>query len=538
MADTKGARLNALCCSLRLRLGLWLGALVIGFSLLTAVHTHIENEARGRARLDDELARTAALLRHAAPEGLTEEGQIRSGRPSRMADPDRSPPAKDKAPVSRHGRSLTFAPLPLPAGASSFLQDLAARTQHLPAGYHDVELGDEIWRVLRVLPEGETQPAPAAPPDGMGPDAREPQSGLLVAGPAGVAAHLALRSALNAALPYLGLLCLLLGGMALVLRQLFQPVQELARELDCRREDDLRPVTGSEAGQKLPSELWPFVAAFDRLLVRVDQSMDGQRRFVADAAHELRTPLSALLLQVEQLAGREGAEAEEARAALQAGLLRARRLVNQLLDCGRAREGQLGPCEAVRVADLVRDVLGEALPEAEARNQDLGLILGRDAALDEDGAVCSDLSPEDRPNQGEGGCAEGEPGLGTDPIEDAVLQLPPLALRLILRNLLENALRHCPPGSKVDVVLRREAGALVVEVRDTGPGLDEGELARVLEPFYRTLAAQHAATPGSGLGLALVRTLAEALGAELRLGPAREKKPRGLAVRLRFFSFT
>jgi len=229
------------------------------------------------------------------------------------------------------------------------------------------------------------------------------------------------------------------------------------------------------------------------LLERLRGSLDAQRAFVADAAHELRSPLTALKLQLELLrrAGNE-ADRDAAREALGAGIERASRLVEQLLALARSEPVALAAMESVDLAEIARRAIADTVPYAASRGTELALVA--DAPLHVGG--------------------------------DA------LALGLLVRNLVDNAVRYSPNGARVDVSVANESSAdgraAVLRVDDAGPGIPEAERARVFDRFYRRASS---AAEGSGLGLAIVRSVAEAHGASVSL----ETSPLGgLRVEVRF----
>ncbi|MDB5969823.1 MAG: two-component sensor histidine kinase [Hydrocarboniphaga sp.] len=282
-------------------------------------------------------------------------------------------------------------------------------------------------------------------------------------------------------LPVLGLIIWITVGRAL------RPLRSLASEVGARPAGEGAPLPA----RKLPAEVRPLVAALNDLLARLSALRDRERRFIADAAHELRTPLTALRLQLRGLAGATDSERHDSVIALNAGIDRAARLVEQMLALARqdAPEAQTPAMAPVVLADLAREVVTDLLPAADARGIDLGL------AADETGAVRGD-----------------EEGL-----------------RALLRNLVDNALRYAPEHSRVDVIVERRAGALQLRVTDEGPGIALEERGRVFDRFYRVAGSS---AGGSGLGLAIVRSIAEAHGASVSLDDGPDGH--GLSVTVRF----
>ncbi len=264
------------------------------------------------------------------------------------------------------------------------------------------------------------------------------------------------------------------------------PLDHLARAVGSRTAAMLEPLAESAA----PEEALPLVRSLNELLRRLGAALDAQRAFVADAAHELRTPLAALQLQL-QLVERAGS-AEERSAALgdlRGGLTRATHAVQQLLTLARAEPEAAAAVLAGRVAlpEIVAEVLAEQSILAEAKGIDLG---------------------------------------ATDSAKEAVVEGDPGALRTLLANLVDNAIRYTPPGGRVDVAAAVSDGRPYLQGADTGPGIPEADRARVFDRFYR-----RAAGPGSGLGLAIVKAIAERHSATVSL---RDTEGGGLTIRVEF----
>ena len=251
------------------------------------------------------------------------------------------------------------------------------------------------------------------------------------------------------------------------------PVARVRSQVAAHQADDSTEV--SEAG--LPEEIRPLVHELNLLFRRVRQAFEAQKSFVADAAHELRSPLAALRLQVQGLQRASDDDAREvAIGRLTAGIERATRLVEQLLVLARHQAGAasgLQP-EPVGLSDIARKSIADLAPLARERDIDLGM------AHADDGHIR--------------GHAE--------------------ALRIMIRNLIDNALKYSPAGGTVDVAVRRLDGRLELSVDDSGPGIAEADRARVLDRFYRS---PEATAPGSGLGLAIVKSIADLHEASLAL---------------------
>jgi two-component system OmpR family sensor kinase/two-component system sensor histidine kinase QseC len=296
-----------------------------------------------------------------------------------------------------------------------------------------------------------------------------------------LAAGAALRSVTQ--LLVVGPMLALLGGW--VVARALRPLRRLAADVRSRSSDSLAPLRADG----LPDEVTPVVSALNGLLVRLGGALDAQRAFVADAAHELRSPLTALKLQLKLL--REASDEPSRRAAaeqLTQGVERAARLVEQLLSLARAEPGAPLATEALDLAEVARQALADLLPLAHAR--------GSDVELHADAPV---------PLQGERG-----------------------ALTALVRNLADNAVRHSPPGTRVELRVALDGGAPCLWVDDAGPGIPAAERAQVFDRFVRRAASSDA---GSGLGLAIVRSVAQRHGATVELD---DSPLGGLRVQVRF----
>ncbi|WP_446809671.1 ATP-binding protein [Methylomonas sp. 2BW1-5-20] len=263
-------------------------------------------------------------------------------------------------------------------------------------------------------------------------------------------------------------LLILLPGLALVVRwgigQGLRPLQEVATAVERRNPNSLEPIPP----QDLPEEVRILVCALNSLLERLDQALVTQRQFTADAAHELRSPLTALSLQA-QLAERAGKPAQRSAAlhSLRQGIDRASHLVQQLLTLARLDPEAGGdPHGPVYLDALARSVVADLAPIAASRNVDLGITRAEPILVN--------------------GSAE--------------------SLRILLRNLIDNAINHSPFAARVDVSVIAASGAVRLEVVDTGPGIPAAERDRVFDRFYRGLDSPAA---GSGLGLAIVKRIAD-----------------------------
>ena len=306
--------------------------------------------------------------------------------------------------------------------------------------------------------------------------------------------QIARQSALYATLPLLLLVPVLLAVMLMLIRLMLRPLAELSRTVNARQENDLQPLPKTD----LPTELQPFVNAINGLLGRTGAAMESQRRFVADAAHELRSPLAALSLQAERLhAAPMSPEATERLETLQAGIRRSRHLLEQLLLLARAQNARWGQGQAaataasapatVAVLPVMRRVLEDLLPLADQKGLNLGISAAPGATQD----------------------AEADERIRVSADE--------MALYTLLRNLVDNAIRYTPVGGQIDLWVDRRGAEVVMAVQDNGPGIPAEERTRVVDPFYRVLGTGES---GSGLGLSIVDTLVGNLKGRLRLDDA------------------
>ena len=299
---------------------------------------------------------------------------------------------------------------------------------------------------------------------------------------------LARETAAKLIVPALLMLTLLAGLLTLALRRGLSPLSHAAGDVTARSVETLHPI----ALTAHPPELHLLIGAINDLMARLGGALALQRHFLADAAHELRTPITALRLQL-QLLERAGdtAQRELALSQLRAGIDRAQHLIEQLLQLSRlAPETPALRRELVDLAGLVRATVSRFSARADERQVDLGAV------------------------------AEGAPTVHADPQQLAIL----------LNNLVDNALRHTPAGGRVDVGASLEGGRPCLTVTDSGPGIAASERQRVFDRFYRGNHSHDSsgAAHGSGLGLAIVLAVAERHNAEILLDEA----PGGIGLRV------
>ena len=302
-----------------------------------------------------------------------------------------------------------------------------------------------------------------------------------------------------------------------------KPLNELQQRIRRREAHDLSPL----AERDVPEEVAPLVSAINDLLGRLDQSISSQKHFLADAAHQLKTPLAGLRMQAE-LAQREIDAGEQDPRALKRSLQhiahsseRAAHMVNQLLAMARAEAKTLArPNEPVDLAALARETVRDFVPKAMDKRIDLGYEgpgqLGDD--LDVDAAWATRPGDLDE--------AVEPPPAPAAALDQTCMLGQPTLVRELVRNLVDNALQYTPAGGTVTArVMADPFGQVVVlQVEDTGPGIAESERALVLQPFYRSLGTN---VDGSGLGLAIVSEIVAQHGAEMTIEDAR---PRAAAL--------
>lgn len=282
-------------------------------------------------------------------------------------------------------------------------------------------------------------------------------------------------------------LALVIATLALVwfgVRSGLRPLDELRRQLSRRSPTDLRPIEDGPFSE----EIAPLVAELDALLQRLGDSLDAQRHFVSDAAHQLRTPIAALQAQIELALRTTEGEQTAALATALAAVQRLAHLVRQLLALARAEPGAQAATTSVELDECVRKVAETTLPRAFAAGIDLGFAL-----------------------------------------QAARVSGSRLLLEEAIANLIDNAIRYTPAPGTVNVSVGSEAGSVVLRVEDSGPGIPPAARQQVFERFFRLPGNQR---EGCGLGLAIVRRIAAQHGATVSIGESAELG--GTAVEMRF----
>ncbi len=414
--------------SLQKRLSLMLGGATLLMGMLAGLAAFGLAYQEARELQDDTLRQIAVLY------GSSGQGSAKSGKQDH-----RSPSKAWIDPESR----ITIVHLPNDSRPAWMVDNLAA-------GFHTVAGQESPLRVF-VL-------------NGTFSDS------TVVAQPTEFRNEIALNNALRTLVPSLLFIPVVIWLIIHIVRSQLVPVNQLATLLDRQDAEHVSPLPE----QKIPREVLPFVHAINRLLVRINQLLGQQRRFIADAAHELRSPLTALSLQVHNIKQADSlALAREHILPLEAGVERARRLTEQLLDMARI-QASVTERSWVDVEGLARELIEEFVPLATARRIDLGL----------------------------------------DVLTKLSLFANPESLRLVLGNGLENALKYTPEGGEVTIRLSMDGGDAFIEIIDNGPGIPDSYRKRVFDPFYRMPDTQG---NGSGLGLAIAREAALRMGGQITL---------------------
>ncbi len=336
-------------------------------------------------------------------------------------------------------------------------------------GYADMTLADERWRVYSL----------------------DTVWGVIqVAQPWSVRDRLAREAAFRVLAPVLVILFAMAAAVVWIVGRGLAPLRRLAAEVQRRDASSLAPIDAPQ----LPAETVPLIEELNRLLARLSVAFGKQRAFVADAAHELRSPLTALSLQLQLLdRARDDEARRDARARLGAAVDRAIHLANQLLTLARS-EPEDAPVELRRIG--LEPSARSGIADVHALAAERGIELSLDA--DDSALVSGDAD----------------------------------ALRVLVRNLVDNAVRYTPAGGRVQVrvqtVVSGAERRAVLEVADTGPGIPASERERAFDRFVRR---PDAADGGTGLGLAIVKAIADRHGAEVSLDDA---EPQGLCVTVTF----
>ena len=249
------------------------------------------------------------------------------------------------------------------------------------------------------------------------------------------------------------------------------PIEELAHRMDQRTDHEL----GQVPTDGIPIEVRPFVGAINRLLARVTQSVETQKRFIADAAHELRSPLTALSLQAESLDSVNLSEPNQSKIQrLKEGLLRARNLLEQLLTLARTQGHLQNVSTSVSVGEIFRRVLEDLMPLALRKQLNIGVVSEEDVTL-----------------------------FGNE-----------TEISTLIKNIVDNAIRYTPEGGQIDLSVGVNNEKVNIIVHDSGAGIPPEEIDRVFDPFFRVAGNQEI---GSGLGLSIVKNIIEKMNGHIYL---------------------
>jgi two-component system OmpR family sensor kinase len=429
--------------SLKIQLSLWIAAAILAAGCAATAASFYFAFGEAHTFQDDTLRQIGILI------GKIPDASIEQAGITQDADP-----STEAVAIMRMKDDDT--------GTCNLSGDIAIPCE-LSNGWHTIDAGKQRWRLLVT-----------SRPSGLR---------FAIIQSTALRDEIARDGSLRTLIPMLCLMLALIPLVTLLIQRMLSPVTRLAATLDQARDDDFgeMPETG------VPAEIIPFVMSINRLLRRLIAAMSQQRRFVADAAHELRSPLTALTLQAQNLdRAAMNPDLRERVDALRAGLARSTRLVTQLLSLARLQQSDPAALELVSLQDVVKQVMEESHAYAQSRHTDLGV----------------------------------------ERLESIAVKVERLALHTALRNLVDNAIRYTPERGRVDIRVYPENHWVVIEVQDNGPGISEEDLERVCQPFFR---GSETGETGSGLGLAIVSDIARNMGGSLGLSTTAS----GLLVRLK-----
>jgi two-component system OmpR family sensor kinase len=434
--------------SLKTRLSYWISAAILSVAIIAASFTFSSAFEEAHELQDDVLQQMAVLFDHYS---LT------------LNNGTLTPLSQDQ---------LEFQVSVQLLGSNSASNALAQNTLALPSnltdGFHTVDLATQSWRVL-VRTLSSTQR-------------------IAIAQDTAIRDDIAFETALHTLMPLLVLIPLLLLLLGYILGKILGPISILAHEVDRQTEHDLQLIPTTQ----LPSEIVPFVEAINRLLSKNSQVIASQKRFIADAAHELRSPITALSLQAQRLQQTELTDdARQKLNALQAGIGRSIHLLEQLLSMARQQDNSVQQPQTISLKMVFVEVIEDLYPLAEAKEIDLGFSQDNDAELNAN----------------------------------------PVRLKTLIHNLIDNAIRYTPNGGKIDLSITKTDQYIEMTIKDTGPGIATDEAQKVFEPFYRVLGSNEY---GSGLGLAIVASIVQQMDAKISLAPTDPVNNCGLCITVQF----
>ena len=317
--------------------------------------------------------------------------------------------------------------------------------RHAPAGYSEENINGQPYRIYTLQKDG----------------------GELiyqVGQPVAFREDTAKQAGLESLIPTLLRLALIWLLIPVVVRTAFASLARAAAQAERVGIGHLKPLDISH----VPQEVRPFTDSINRMIARLQVGIEAEKRFIADAAHELRTPIAALQLRMDNIANAPDAESRmEREHELREAIVRSGVMIRQLLELARAdADLEAGASETVDVRQLIQHLVADLLPVADSRSIDLGVRQ----------------------------------------FELAFVHVREGDLRMAVRNLVENALRYTSAGGNVDIDVLRQQNDVVIAVTDSGPGIPEASIQRVFDRFYR-LQADH--VEGSGLGLSIVKAVIE-----------------------------
>lgn len=434
--------------SLKTRLSYWISAAILSVAIIAASFTFSSAFEEAHELQDDVLQQMAVLFDRYS---LTPN------------DSTLTPLSQDQLEFQVSVQLLGDNP-----ASNPIAKNILALPSNLTDGFHTVNLATQSWRVfVRTLSSSQR---------------------IAVAQETAIRDNIAFETALHTLMPLLVLIPILLLLLGYILGKILSPISILAHDVDRQTEHDLQLIPTTQ----LPSEIVPFVEAINRLLSKNSQVITSQKRFIADAAHELRSPITALSLQAQRLQQTELTDdARQKLNALQAGISRSIHLLEQLLSMARQQDNSIQQHQQTSLKTVFTEVIEELYPLVEAKEIDLGFSQDSDAQLNAN----------------------------------------PVRLKTLIHNLIDNAIRYTPSGGKVDLSIIETEQGIEMTIKDTGPGIENTEVQKVFEPFYRILGSNEY---GSGLGLAIVASIVQQMDAKISLTPADPVNNCGLCVTVQF----
>lgn len=434
--------------SLKTRLSYWISAAILSVAIIAASFTFSSAFEEAHELQDDVLQQMAVLFDRYS---LTPN------------DSTLTPLSQDQLEFQVSVQLLGDNP-----ASNPIAKNILALPSNLTDGFHTVNLATQSWRVfVRTLSSSQR---------------------IAVAQETAIRDNIAFETALHTLMPLLVLIPILLLLLGYILGKILSPISILAHDVDRQTEHDLQLIPTTQ----LPSEIVPFVEAINRLLSKNSQVITSQKRFIADAAHELRSPITALSLQAQRLQQTELTDdARQKLNALQAGISRSIHLLEQLLSMARQQDNSIQQHQQTSLKTVFTEVIEELYPLVEAKEIDLGFSQDSDAQLNAN----------------------------------------PVRLKTLIHNLIDNAIRYTPSGGRVDLSIIETEQGIEMTIKDTGPGIANTEVQKVFEPFYRILGSNEY---GSGLGLAIVASIVQQMDAKISLTPADPVNNCGLCVTVQF----